>query len=140
MSTGIGENQAAIHLTVDGIDYGYFESLSGRDVKGKPLKHRPANMGPEQSIGGGTKSVDDATIARISYLEDPPVIKALMGLINRGKCVLTEQNLDSNGNRFGDSTTYTGILSEVHPPKRDSAGVGTVAMLSLVISLDEHVA
>lgn len=138
---GMREDQGNVTLRVKingtWTDFGTWDNKSGGESKGKSVKHKPGNMGPEEDLGG-PKSVSNVTLQRMRRLGDAAKIKQLHAVAGKADAMVSEQDLDADGNPYGDPTVYTGKLIEVNPASKNSSS-SNVSMDELVIGPNETI-
>lgn len=133
------EDQVKVSLTLNGEDWGTWDTFSGGAVESEETKYRPGGMAPQVSLGGAT-TVTNITIARLyEALRDHGNVHRLMQLAGKATAVVKKQPLDVDGNPFGRPLTYTGKLMNVTPPDHDSES-SDAARIELEISTDGSVA
>lgn len=127
------KDQYSVSVSIDGTDYGVWDTMSGGDVDSDEKKYKPGGMAPEISLGG-SRTVNNVKVSRLYDLNrDHPVIKTLMSLAGLGTATVKKQPLDVNGNTFGAPIVYQGKLKTVTPPDADSES-GDAAMVELEVS------
>jgi hypothetical protein len=128
------QNQAAVTLTVDGVDLGVWDKLSGGEIDSDETKYKPGGMGPHVSLGGAVE-VGDLTVSRLYVLgRDTEKIHWLISRVGKGDCVCARSSLDADGNAWGTpGLVYTGKLKTLTPPELDSES-SDAALIELVIS------
>lgn len=126
-----------IQVTIDGDDWGIFDSWKGGESDSNETRHRPGGMGVERSLGG-MLTIGNATIERNYELERDHA-KAhnfqVQGRAGKARIVAQRQRLDLDGNPFGEPATYTGIVKTLTPPESDSMS-DDAAMLSIEFTPD----
>lgn len=133
--------QENVTITIEGLgkvlDLGTFDTFAGAAKKGETIKHRPGNMGDQEAVGG-VSSRDDFTCSRRYRLErDHQHRKILDELVNIGRVTAVRQKLNPDGTPFGDSDTYTGIMSGFVLPDHDS-DEAQKAMFIIEVNSDER--
>lgn len=114
------QNEYAVTVTIDGIDYGVYDKLSGGEVDSEELTYSPGAMAPKISLGG-IPTVGQVVISRLYVLErDHLTVHTLMQAVGKADAVIKKQPLDSDRNAFGRPLTYSGKLKRVSPPEHDS--------------------
>lgn len=132
------EDQYSVILSIDGVDYGVWDKMSGGGVESEEVKFRPGGMGSQISLGG-SKAVSNITLSRLySLTRDHPLVPTLMAKAGKGSCIVTKQPLDLDGLAVGIPLTYSGKLMNVTPPDHDSES-SDPAMIELEISTDGSV-
>lgn len=132
-------NQERVTLTVEGQDFGVWDSFEGGEIASEDTKHREGGMGDEISLGG-VSTRGTITIARLYRVErDHPRYKELDRLCRESaRCGLVRQKLLPNKAPTGDPVNYTGTLTKVTLPNHDSTS-SDKAMFALEISADEAI-
>lgn len=131
-------DQESIHVVVEDMDLGIFQTFSGGASKADDTKNRPGAMGKEESLGGPV-SRDAFTVGRVYDLErDHPLFKKLDILTGAGKGSVTRTKLDRNRNPISGPIGYTGVLIAVTPPDTDSNSSDR-AEFTLEFSADEAI-
>jgi hypothetical protein len=137
--TYIREDQADIHVTVDGKAYGdgnSWATYSGGALTAADAKTRPGGMGKEIDIGGPASRSDatvtiqnsDKMVAQHPQLEDR---------VGKGKAICSIQYLDIEGVAIpGASFRVVGRLKEAALPDYNYDS-GTQGMYQVVIGCDE---
>lgn len=115
------EDQWSYTVSIDGVNYGVWDSKSGGAVTASNTKYRPGGMGKVKSLGGA-RSVDDITLTRLYDSEAHGWIDTLESKVGRGKCKVVGTPLDLDGNPLAGAKqkVYTGTLNGVTPPDHDS--------------------
>lgn len=114
------QDQYAVTLTVDNIDFGIWDKLDGGEVDSEELKYKPGGMGAHVSLGGSVE-VGNLTLSRLCLLErDHAQIHFLIERVGKANVVVNRQPLDVDANAYGDALVYTGKLKAVSPPEVDS--------------------
>lgn len=136
--TGARKDMFRVSLSIDGEDWGVWDSRTGGKRAANGTTFKPGNMGPQRSLGG-TPSVDTITLARNFVLEvDQPRFARLMAKVGNGRCVCKQLALDPDGNAFGQPIVWTGSLESADAPEHDSNS-GDAAMLTVEINPDGNV-
>jgi hypothetical protein len=132
-------DQYSVSLSVDGVDYGIWETFDGGDSTSEETKHFPGGMQPEISLGGQTH-VSNVTINRLFDGDrDGPALAVLRERVGKGRAVVTKQPLDADGNAYGQPEVYGGKLMTVTPPPADANATGTASLITVVISTEGSV-
>lgn len=133
--TGARKDMFRASLSIDGEDWGIWDSRSGGRRVANGTTFKPGNMAPQRSLGG-TPSVETITMERNYVLEvDRPRLGRLLAKVGNGRCVVKQLDLDPDGNAFGQPTVWTGKLESVTPPEHDSQSQD-VAMLAIEVNPD----
>lgn len=110
----------SVTVVVDGQNLGVFDTFTGGDAVSKVTKHRPGGMGPERAYPG-LPSFSDLTVTRVNEFDrDWEIIRSLRPKAGRVLGSVTVQPLDSDGNAYGNSQTYSGRFVGVKGLKGDS--------------------
>lgn len=133
------EDQYSVTVTVDGIDYGVWDGMTGGEIDSEEAKYKPGGLSPQVALGG-TREVSNITASRLYQFDrDHSRINQLIARVGKGKATVARQPLDVDGNTFGKPTVYTGILKQVTPPDFDSES-GDVGKIEIEISTNAVVA
>lgn len=128
-------DQEKIYVSVDGKDYGLFQTFAGGGNAAEDIKNRAGGLEDEESLGGPA-SREAFTVARLYRLDrDHPIYKVLDAKCGFGRVVAKRVKLSPDGSAFGEPTTYTGTLIKVTPPDHDSNASGR-AEFTLEVSAD----
>jgi hypothetical protein len=116
------QDQWANSVTIDGEDWGVWDTLAGGAVTASETKYAPGGMGAQKSLGGRT-SIDNITLGKLieGGTDEWAAIKTLMATrCGKAEVGVSRQPLDVDGNKFGDPLVYTGLLLTVTPGDTDS--------------------
>lgn len=113
------EDTYEVTLTIDGENFGIWDTISGGAITSNELKYSPGGMRPQRSLGG-RKTVENVTIARLHDEEVQAMMPSLEDKVGNGRCVATKQLLTPRGAPVGSPLVYTGTLQSVSPPDHDS--------------------
>lgn len=114
------QDQYAITMSVDGVDTGVWDKLTGGEIDSEETKFKPGGMGASVSLGGSVE-VGNLTISRLYGLtRDHDRVHALISRVGKAAVVINRQPLDADGNAYGRPLVYTGTLKTVTPPEVDS--------------------
>lgn len=129
------ESRFQVSLSINGVDYGIWDSKSGGGVEAEVKKYQPGGADvPPVSLKNKKKPPEDITITRYySVTRDHAQLDEIEALVGNGDCVLTTQPLDANDNPLGDPKTNRGTLQAYTPPDVDSESDDT-AKAEVVIS------
>lgn len=131
-------DQESIHVVVDGIDLGIFQTFAGGASKADDTKNRPGAMGKEESLGGPV-SRDAFTVSRVYDLErDHPLMKVLDNKVGSGVGSVSRTKLSRNRTPVGAPIGYTGVLISYQMPDSDSNSSDR-AEFTLEFSADEAI-
>jgi len=73
--------QYQVTVTIDGVDYGVWDTFSGGEVASEEVKYRPGGMAAQVSLGGST-TVENITVSRLYVLErDHVIVHQLMSRV-----------------------------------------------------------
>jgi hypothetical protein len=108
-------------VTIDGKDWGVWDTLAGGGVTATETKYKPGGMAPQKSLGGST-AVDNLTLGRLLETKDEWTgIRDLMAhRCGKAEVTVSRTPLDVDGNKFGDPLVYNGLLLTVAPGDTDS--------------------
>ena len=134
------EDMAQVSVVIDDLDLGIAAARTGGAGTVDDSKTRLGGMGGEVSLGG-PQTRENATIRYHNDLDGVVATnyKRLESRRGRGRCVVTTQPLDTDGNPKGDRFTYTGTLVQVTMADYDAQS-NDAAFIELEISLDSAVA
>src|SRR5262245_32770066 len=114
------QDQYDVRVSVDGVDLGTFDTLTGGEIDSEETTYKPGAMGSRISLGGSV-NLSNATVEGLYALPpDPPPVHWLTSRAGKGWAVVSKQPLDVDGNVFGRSPTSQGRLKQVTPPEHDS--------------------
>lgn len=114
------QDQYDIKVSIDGVDLGTFDKLSGGEVDSEETTYKPGAMGARVSLGGSV-NVGAVTVSRLYDLtRDHGIVHWLIARAGRASAVVSKQPLDVDGNVFGRPIVYSGKLKQVNPPEVDS--------------------
>lgn len=126
-------DQYSVGVSVDGVDLGIFDKMTGGEVDSDEVTYKPGAMGARVSLGG-SQNVGVITVSRLYELDrDHSQVHWLMTRAGKGNAVVKKVSLDVDGNAYGIPLTYTGKLKMVKPPDPDSTAA-TEALLELDIT------
>ena len=126
-------DQFDIGVSVDGIDLGTFDKMSGGEADSEETTYKPGAMGARVSLGG-SQNIGTITLSRLYDLtRDHLIVHWLIARAGKGWVVIKKKSLDVDGNVFGRPLVYTGRLKLVHPPDPDSEG-SDAAQLELEVT------
>ena len=113
-------DQYDVKVTVDDVDLGTFDKLSGGEIDSEETTYKPGGMGARVSLGGSV-NVGNVTVSRLYQLNrDHLLVHWLITRAGKGEIVVAKQPLDVDGNVFGRPIVYSGRLKQVNPPEVDS--------------------
>ena len=114
------QDQYAVSVTIDGVNTGIWDKLTGGEVDSEETKYKPGAMAKEVSLGGSVNT-GNVTVSRLYVLpRDHTSIKGWLNRVGKAPVTVSKQSLDTDGNVFGDPLVYSGILKMVTPPEVDS--------------------
>lgn len=121
------ENRFQVNLSIDGEDWGIWDSQSGGEVEAELSSYQPggANVDPivEQNK---KKPPSEITLSRHYDIDrDHARIDELEAKVGVGYCVISKQPLDGDDNPLGKPKTNTGRLMSMSPPDYDSESEDT---------------
>jgi len=133
------QDQRRVSLVIDGEDTGVWDMKTGGMMDSEESKFRPGGMA-EQVTLGGSQNLENLPVSRLFVLRrDLPRIKGWYNRAGKASVVAVEQYLDTDGRRFGDPLSYSGILKSVTAPEHDSES-NDPAMVEVEVSLAGPVA
>jgi hypothetical protein len=116
----VRQDQYDVKVSVDGVDLGTFDKLSGGEIDSEETTFKPGAMGARISLGGSV-NVGSVTVSRLYDLtRDHAIVHWLISRAGKGSAVISKQPLDVDGNVFGRPIVYSGKLKQVNPPEVDS--------------------
>jgi hypothetical protein len=125
-------------LTIDGVNWGVWDTLGGGEVEADENKYRAGGMARQVSLGGPAH-VNNVTLGRLLDKPDWAAMKGLMASrCGKARCSISRQPLDVDGQPFGDPLVETGVLQQVTPGDTDSNG-SAPQLWTVLISTDEGV-
>jgi hypothetical protein len=113
------EDTYEVSVTLDGRSLGIWDTISGGAITSAELKYRPGGMRAQRSLGG-SKTVENVTIARLYDEEVHALMPSLEGAVGNGRIVASKQLLTPKGAPVGSPLVYSGTLQSVSPPDHDS--------------------
>lgn len=126
-------DQYSVSVSVNGLNLGVFDKMTGGNIDSEELKYKPGGMAPHVSLGGSV-NVSNVMVSRLYDLaRDHTRIPLLKGLVGKGSVTVRKQPLDINGAAYGKPIVYTGILKALNPPEPDSES-NAAALLELEVS------
>jgi hypothetical protein len=131
-------DQYVLHLSIDGVDVGIWDQMTGGDITSASLKYRAGGQNRQQEPLGGPRQVSDITVTRkYDLTRDHQLMGFFDSKVGRGNCVLSKQPLDEDDNVFGRPIVYQGKFETVNPPdvNSDSPAVGLIAITISAASL-----
>lgn len=124
-------DQYNVNVTIDGVNSGTWDKMTGGETDSEETKYRPGNMGEAISLGG-SRMTGNVTLQRLydiprDHLGHWPggaglAIADLRQRAGRATVVISEQPLNING-KVQDGVkplTYSGTLKRVATPDVDS--------------------
>ena len=129
------EDTWLITFTVDGVDFGTWDTWSGGEGDSEESKYSPGGMEPEISLGG-RKTIGNITLGR--YLDrqrDWPQIKWLYARRGAARVGIKLAPLALDASRGGETLAFGGTLKQVTIPDLDSTG-GDAAILEVECTID----
>lgn len=138
MATYYRSDQAAIHLTVNGVslDTTSWDSMEGGDNVAEETEHFPGGMRPQVPLGGQPKR-SPLTVERKWSDVLIGIYKQLDESVN-AEATASYVQLDLTGAATGEVITYTGLLSSTTRPNY-KAGTSEDAMLKVTLSLNGEI-
>jgi hypothetical protein len=138
-SQGSRKDQYATRVSVDGVNLGTFDTLTGGEVDTDELKYKPGGMAPQVSLGG-LITIGQVVVTRLYQLQrDHLSVHWLISRVGKGVVVINKQPLDPDGNAFGKPLVYRGTLKRVLPPEVDSNATDA-AMIEIELTPEGSVA
>jgi hypothetical protein len=127
------QDQHDVEVSIDGIDTGTWDKLTGGEIDSEETTYKPGAMGARVALGGSV-NVGNVTVSRMYDLtRDGQLIHWLISRVGKGDVVIAKGTLDVDGNSFGRGLTYKGRLKQVNPPEVDSESADA-AMLELEVT------
>lgn len=106
----------AVHLLVDGVDYGYWAVKEGGGVESEDATYD--DWDGEQQLGG-KRTRSEITLRKLYREAVHTVYRQLDAKAGRGEVTLTSSPTDDDGVSWGDPIINTGKLGNVAPPDVD---------------------
>lgn len=130
------KDQSSVSLTVDGQAMPFVHNRrEGGSVTSEDNKSFPGGMRP-QKAHGAPATVDNVTLGgEFEPNRDHEMLRWLKSRVGKGKCVVTEQQLDVDGNTLGRPDTWTGVLLSVSTGEYDASS-GEPRELEIEVSTD----
>lgn len=125
-------------VTIDGEDWGVFDKKTGGKVNANGTTYKPGNMVKAIALGGVPTSDSISLQRNYDRVRDHSRIGRLVSRVGKGRVVVKQRPLDLDGNGYGDSIIWSGILDGVAAPDVDSEST-SAAMLELDVIPDEPV-
>ena len=127
------EDQYNVSATLNGVDLGTFDKMTGGDVDSDETKYKQGGMVPEISLGG-SKTVTNITLSRLYDFDgDHQIRAALVAGVGSGTMIITKQPLDVDGNIYSSPIVYEGTLKQLTFPDHDSNS-SSAGMIEMEIS------
>lgn len=127
----------ALHLTVAGVDWDIWDKKTGGQLDSEEYKYSPGAMATQVSLGG-RRTTENLTVQRLYRKErDHDRVQALFDGVGKAKCVLKQQPMDPDGNRYGNPVVWNGTLKRVQVPDVDSER-SEAALIELEITVDGY--
>lgn len=123
-----------VTLTVDGSNRGVWDKKSGGDVDSNELKYSPGGMAQQVSMGGMVTPANITLQRDYDRVRDHDTITFLLSRVGKSPATVHQQPLDFDGNPYGKTVHWKGILKRVLIPDVDSEG-NAAAMLEVEISI-----
>jgi hypothetical protein len=131
------EDLFIVRVKVDGRDLGRWDTFDGGDSTADSTKYRPGGKKTPKALGG-PKDYDDVTTSRL-YEEDVNAIHAWIDSRNGvGAVEIAKTPTDAEGNAFGRTRTFQGLLVGVSEPTSDSESADA-AKITLTIQIESVV-
>jgi hypothetical protein len=136
---GTVEQRMLVHLTVDGVDLGVWDTWSGAEKDTDSTKYRSGGNPDQESLGGGN-TFSDLTITRNYRLSRDRSIEAfLYKSAGTGAAKASKTMLDRKYVAYGNPITVNGVLKTYAGPNADS-NANNPAMLSVTIEVNSIIA
>lgn len=123
------EDTYNVRVSVDDVDLGTFDKMTGGDTDSEDTTYRPGGLGAKVTLGG-TQNIADVTVSRLYTDVIHGQFHWLQTRAGKGEMVVTRQPLDADGNANGRVIVFSGKLKTVKPPDVDSEG-NDAALLEL---------
>jgi hypothetical protein len=114
------QDQYSVTVTIGGIDFGTWDTLSGGEIDSEENTYRPGGMAEAISLGGAV-TVGAVTVSRLYDLAiDHANVKKYSAAVGSAKAVVKKTALGVDKKPVGDPLIYTGTLKSVSFPEHDS--------------------
>lgn len=127
------EDTYSVRVSVDGVDLGTWDKLSGGETDSEETTYRPGGLADQITLGGAT-TTGNVTVQKLYDEGVHGVYHWLVSRAGKALMVATKQPLDSEGAAFGRPIVYGGRLKAVTPPDTDSEGNGA-ALISMEMTV-----
>ena len=125
-----------VWLFVDHRNVGIWDKKTGGELDSDELKYYPGNMAPAISLGG-KKLPGNITLQReFDGQVDGDWLPFLFASAGSKRATVHQKPLDFDGNGYGKTITWHGILKKVQVPDHDSEG-NAAALIEVEISVDK---
>src|SRR6266545_3717588 len=129
---GTRQDTWQIRLQVDGTSHNgsVWDKKSGGELDSDEVKYNPGGMANPISLGG-KRMTGNVTLQRLyDRADDHDRINELFNAVGRGKVTIGVQPMDPDGNVYGKTIHYHGILKRVSTPDVDSES-NTAALVEI---------
>lgn len=127
------QDMYAVSVSIDGVNYGVWDKMSGGEVDSEETKYPPGGMADEVPLGG-RRTVGNITVSRLYDLNrDHTQVKNVLAVVGKAVVIVTKQPLDEDKNVFGDPIVYQGKLKTCTPPEVDSES-SDAALIEIEVS------
>lgn len=117
---GTRQDTWIIRLDLNGKPLGVWDKKTGGELDSDDVKYNPGGMVPPIMLGG-KRTTGNVTLQRIyDRFDDHDKINELFAAAGKGRVKISQRPMDMDGNEFGKSIIYVGILKRVSPPDVDS--------------------
>ena len=128
-------DQYAVSVTIDGVNTGVWDKMSGGELDSEETKYKPGGLGSPISLGGSINP-GNVTVSRLFDKDrDQPAAHGWLARVGKAAVTVTKQPLDVDGNTYGAPMVYSGTLKMVTPPEVDSES-SDPALIELEVSTD----
>jgi hypothetical protein len=125
----IREDTYNVRASVDGVDLGTFDKMSGGELDSEETTFRPGALQQPITLGGA-QTFENVTVSKLYTDVVHNQFHWLASRRGKAEMIITRQPLDAEGNASGRVIVYSGKLKAVNLPEIDSEG-NDAALLEL---------
>jgi hypothetical protein len=120
---------------LNGQSIGIWDKKTGGEIDSEDTKYYPGGMLAPIMLSG-RRTTGNVTLQRLyDRVDDHDKVNTLLTAAGRGKIDISQRPMDFDGNPYGRSITYTGILKRVQVPDVDSES-STAAMVEIEVTIN----